>query len=159
MIRAVVSRAVLVLLCAFVCFLPSASSQQKSTASAPDADEYAIYSLIVRTQFAERGFTQTVIQEHSAMSRALTDQMRDERQFWGYVRKMLPGIQAETIADFKAKSKKADQLESGFSLKVPCILVTGEEINAIFRARGDGWDNFYKKYPGAQGILSFSQGI
>lgn len=108
-------------------------------------------------QFTQRGFTKIVIQEHGAMPQALTDQMRDERQFWGYVRKMLPGIQADTIADFEAKSKKADQLESGFSLEVPCILVTGEEINAILGAHGNGWDNFYKKYPGAQGILSFSQ--
>lgn len=157
MIRAVVSRAVLVLLCAFVCFPFPASSQQKSAVSAPDADEYAIYSLIVRTQFAHRGLTKIVVREHSGIDQALTDQMLDERRFGRYVGKMLPGIHADTIADFKAKSKKADQLEGGFSLKVPCILVADEEINAIFRSSADGWYIFYKKYPGAQGILTFSR--
>ena len=155
MTRAIVSRIVLVLLCAFACFSSPAPSQ-KSAGSAPNADEYAIYSLIIGTQFNHRGLTKIVIKEHSEMS-YLTDQMRDERQFWSYVRKKLPGIQADTIADFKAESKKADQFKNEFSLKVPCILVSDEETNAIFRTSGGGWDSFYKKYPGAQGILSFSR--
>ncbi len=156
MMRAIVSRTVLALLFAPVCFLPSAPGQQKLTASVPDADEYAIYSLIIRTRFDHRGLTKIVIKEHSGMS-YLTDQMRDERQFWSYVRNKLPGIQADTVADFKAENKTADQFKNEFSLKVPCILVTDEETNAIFRASGDGWYSFYKKYPGAQGILTFSR--
>jgi len=30
-------------------------------------------------------------------------------------------------------------------------------VNVVFSVPGDGWSNFYKRYPGAHGILSFSR--
>jgi len=158
MIRAAVSRAVLVLWCAFACFSSPASVQQKSARSALNADEYAIYSLIVRTHFAWKGITKIVIQDSAGTPGGLTAQMVDgERQFETYVRKMLPKVQADTVANFYANTKETEQLTNGLSLNIPYFLVTNEEMKAIFGARGDGWDNFYKKYPGAQGVLFFSR--
>jgi len=80
-----------------------------------------------------------------------------ERQFERYVRKIPPKVQADAVANFYANTKETEQLENRLSLSVPYFLVTNEEINAIFGARGNGWNNFYKKYPGAQGILLFSR--
>lgn len=158
MIRVLASRSSLVLLCVFVYIASPASGQQKSTASAPDADEYAVSSLIVRTHFAWKGITKIVIQDSAGTPGVLTAQMIDgERQFETYVRKMLPKVQADTVANFYANTKETEQLTNRLSLNIPYFLVTNEEMKAIFGARGDGWDNFYKKYPGAQGVFFFSR--
>lgn len=151
------SRAVFALLCTLLSISSPASNRQKPIPSATD-DEYAIYSLIIRTRFAEKEVTKIVIQDRAGTPGILTAQMADgERQFEAYVRKMLPEVQAATVADFKGNGKEAGQLEKRFSINVPYFLVTSKEISEIFHARGDAWNDFYKKYPGAQGILSFSR--
>ena len=157
MVRAVVSKVVLVLLCSFACFSSLASDQRKSTDSAPDADEYAIYNLFASMSSVNKRVTKLVIQDLAEMPIEATQPFDSDRQFESYVQRVLPGIQDETVADFRAKGKEPVKLENLLCAKVPCILLSRDEMHAIFSVSGDGWNSFYKKYPGAQGILSFSR--
>lgn len=157
----VAPRTILALLSVFVFLSSPASGQQKIQRASlhPDADEYAIYNLIGRTQFRWKGVTKIVISDSVGMPGVLTTQMSEgEPEFEAYVRKLLPQVHSDTVAGLAAKGRETYQLEDQFNLSLPCFLVTYKAMNQLFHVPSweDGWSNFYKKYPGAQGLLFFS---
>jgi hypothetical protein len=157
MTRILASRATLVLSCFLYPYLP-ALGQQNPHVSALNVDDYAIYSLIVRTDFAGKEVTKIAIEDHCVMSGLLGAQMSEgERQFDAYVQEILQGVRDDTIADFEGNYKETSELENRFSLRVPYFLATEQEEGKIVSARGEGWNNFYNKYPRAQGLLCFSR--
>lgn len=136
-----------------ICASWPALAQQGPHASSPDSNEYVIYGLIIKTQFTNKGFSKTVIQKTTATSDDWKETPGEEPKFWKSVSKLLPGVQADTLSNFKVKNEKASQLGP----QPLGVFVTEEEVDSIFRPNADGWDVFYKKYPGAQGILRLSR--
>jgi hypothetical protein len=76
----------------------------------------------------------------------------------------------EAFSDLKAKNKAQSVLENKFSVKLPCILMTGEAESKLFYSTPSepkdeawvekvrsSWKQFYEEYPGAQGILTISR--
>lgn len=150
--RRLAPRAGLILLCVFVyvSFLTSC----KEEPAAPDSDDYAIYSLIIRTQFTDKGFSKIVIQQDTATVRDWTPEPEDEQKFCDAISRLLPGTQADSIGDFKAKNGEASSLANYSGLGT---LIAKEQVKSFFSGTGGGWNVFYKKYPGSQGILRLSR--
>lgn len=146
-----------VLLCAFMTIPFRVFAQPKVAPHKPDADEYAIYSVIANTQFNWKGVTQIVILDRTGMPGCLTSEMNDgERQFGVYLRKTVPGVRADTATDFYGKARETGLLENELHLSLPYSLLSDQDESTIFSSHGNGWKGFYQKYPGAQGTLFFS---
>jgi hypothetical protein len=66
------------------------------------------------------------------------------------------------IKRFIGANERSCKIENKFNYHSPTILLSKEEIECMFKAPGDkvcvkGWDNFYKKYPHSDGIISLSR--
>jgi hypothetical protein len=156
--RVLAPRTRLILLCTLACISFPALGQQEPAATAPDADEYAIYNLFVRMKPSSNTVARTVVKDQAEVPEFISAQIIDgEQKFERYVQQILPGVQTQTIADFIAKSKKPSKLDNRFCVEASCSILTRDEMNFTFRIPKNGWSNFYKKYPQAQGILSFSR--
>ncbi len=60
--------------------------------------------------------------------------------------------------DYRDQNKESHTLNAGlFNVGVPVVLISNEEVNAIFSQESeDGWELFYKKYPDSQGLMTLS---
>lgn len=134
-----------------------AFAQTKATSHRLDADEYSIYSSIVNTQLNWKGVTKIVIRDRTGISGLITAKMADgKHQFEAYLRKAVPGVSSDTAADFYEKAAQTGLLENRLRVSLPYFLVTAQDETLIFSSRTNGWQNFYQRYPGAQGLLAFS---
>ncbi len=66
------------------------------------------------------------------------------------VKKARQRIEADTLADFRAKNQQSQPLRREFGLNAPFAFL-GD------RGDYDGWEGFQKKYPDAQGIMTLSR--
>ena len=66
------------------------------------------------------------------------------------------GVEEETLDDYCNKNQVESQLIPG-DLGVNYVLVSEEEMSGLFENRGNGWASFRKKYPSANGLLTFSR--
>jgi hypothetical protein len=68
-----------------------------------------------------------------------------------------PQLGKDILRDFEQKNENPSLLQRRFTLGAKYVLVSRREIESIFLNNGDGWDDFYTKYPGSQGILTLSR--
>ena len=68
-----------------------------------------------------------------------------------------PQLGKDILRDFEQKNENPSLLQRRFTLACEYVLVSRREIESIFFNNGDGWDDFYTKYPGSQGILTLSR--
>ncbi|MBN2015629.1 hypothetical protein JW766_02245 [Candidatus Dojkabacteria bacterium] len=76
-----------------------------------------------------------------------------------YVDSKMPGIDPETLTDFRARNQIEYPLERRFGFKIDYVFISNEEMAAL-HSHGEQdafWDNFYDRYPESQGILSLSR--
>jgi len=129
---------------------------QKKTTAPPmnktELEEYAVYSALIKKMYLTGRVKLLVIEDHTGVGLL----SKDDEQGNKYLRENLPGLQEETFADFKAKNAEAYPLKPTFNLGVKMVLVSGPEIKEIFKEK-NGWDNFYAKYPGSQGLMTLSR--
>lgn len=126
-----------------------------------DTDEYAVYSALLNTKYLHEGVQRLVI--------AIDTTSTAKTTFIGYRTGLAPSgakrpeVEPETSTDFDAKNKDTYPLASRFTLALPYVLVTEEELKMISREDAQGkldmecWHRFYDKYPGARGIFAFSR--
>ncbi|MCQ9205709.1 MAG: hypothetical protein NG737_05290 [Omnitrophica bacterium] len=115
-------------------------------------DEYSVYSVLVDEWYYSPKTSRVVIRDHTALSSSL-DFLEIELS---YVRSVMSVLGLETIDDFKAKNIISYPVEDFFDLSVDYNIITQREIDGIFESRG-GWKRFYRRYQGADGILTFSR--
>ena len=109
--------------------------------------QYAVYSQIIRSMFLHDHTERLVIKEktvHWDMSNNLD-----------YLKENMPELQDSTLEDFLQVNKEVQQLDKKFTIPVETTMLSKEEFDDIFE--NGGWDEFYKRYPGAPGIIAFSQ--
>jgi hypothetical protein len=128
---------------------------------AQDPEDYSVYSELLNSQYKSDKLRQFVINSETVG--------KTKRPFTGLRSGLAPSgakrpdADASTISDFDANNDKSILLERRFDLKAPYVLVTSDELHAIFGpdASGhydvEGWKSFYKQYPGAVGILGLSR--
>ena len=69
-----------------------------------------------------------------------------------------PELDRQAIDQLLARNAVSQPLTDRFDLDTEVILITAEEVNEIFHNGGyGGWDEFYRRYPGAQGIMMLSR--
>lgn len=120
---------------------------------ASEQAEYAVYRTLIESWYLHQETRLVVIQDH------------EDLELWGEnldhillsVKKTLPEVTEEILDDFKAKNRQLLPVKPLFALSVACVLISTQDINDIFRADGEGWDGFYRRYPGSQGVITLSR--
>jgi len=135
--------------------------QEEQRRQVDDSDEYSALSAVLKARYLNDSVKRYVIE-------AETDSA-DKNAFIGYrtgiagSRATRPEVDKETSADFDSKNKDVYRLADKFTLPVPYLLATEAELHKIFdndqdgKLNMEGWNNFYEKYPGAPGAISFSR--
>jgi len=125
-----------------------------------DPDEYAVWSAVLAKKYADGGYLKLVIRDRTAMY--VPDPIARQWQNSEH--------DTEAFSDLQAKNKAQSVLENKFSVKLPCILMTGEAESKLFPSTPSepkdkafiekvqsSWKQFYEEYPSAQGILTISR--
>jgi len=73
-----------------------------------------------------------------------------------FLQKEAPTLQPATIEKLREVGAQSAPFHPSFQLPVPYQLVDAKEIDEIFK-NGGWWTDYYKKYPGSQGILTLSR--
>jgi len=115
-----------------------------------EAEEYAVYSALIESQYIQSGIDQIVIQNQTATG------LGDRAEVSDYVKQNLPELSSEMIADFGSKNQQPRSFQDRFRLTVKCVLVSSDDVKQIFQ-NGKGWDTFYAKYPHSQGLMTLSR--
>ncbi len=68
-----------------------------------------------------------------------------------------PTLQATTIEAFRQANAGRAVIRPSFRTPIDYGLVSSSEIESIFEKRGDVWGRYYQKFPGSQGILTFTR--
>ena len=71
----------------------------------------------------------------------------------------LPEVDSAVVKDFKSRNLESRSLKylPTLGLKFPIVLATPETLRGLPRQDPDKyWSEFYKRYPGASGLISFS---
>lgn len=140
---------------------PEPTAQPTSTLettpySAPEAEEYAVYSALIQAVFidpykdADRPELIVIDDETSLGPTGPT--LAETLKF---VQVDLPGLTDEVVQDFAARNQQTYPLEPLLTLSVKNVLISQEELNTIFKNQ-DGWDIFYSKFPNSQGRMTLS---
>ncbi len=138
-------------------FVPLALQSGEPAAHPPmTEDEYAVLRTTIQHQWPITSSlpSRFVIADHTAMPAML---FYDEDDPYEYLAQALPGLQRATYGDFVARNVTATRLEDRFGLHRPVVLIAEREIEEIFGTEPGGWDAFYERYPGAQGIMNVSR--
>ncbi len=116
-------------------------------------EDYDIYCLILTRIFPDAE-TLVVNQETSVTSGAAVA---------GYLKSLaevVNGLDTTLFIDYVQKNDSSFHLDNRFSIpSKKVVLITREEIHDIFTGNGvnDGWETFYRKYPGSSGEIIFSR--
>jgi len=66
-------------------------------------------------------------------------------------------LQEETFKDFKNQNINSEKILKSEIPNDKIVLISREEVDKIFKNNRKGWDNFYRKFPKSQGILTLSK--
>ncbi len=116
-------------------------------------EEYAVYSAILEDLYIGRQTQCIVLMDHTTMKFLSAD----DEESMKYYRENLPEATEDLFTDFFLQDENSIMLELNFTVDVPVILISDEEISEFFSEGGGGWDGFYKTYEGAQGITGLSR--
>jgi DNA-binding transcriptional regulator/RsmH inhibitor MraZ len=111
-----------------------------------DPDEYAVYRAAIEHLYGDAEYERYVILDRTA---------RWIDADYGYFGANLPTLTRETYDDYEGRNQVTWPLVDAFGLTTPVVLVGRAELAEIF-ADG-GWDEFYRRYPGAQGEMMLSR--
>lgn len=76
----------------------------------------------------------------------------------GYLKQSFPDqIEPDLLENFKARNRTRYPLSPEMKLGVEFVLLGKEQVEEIFLGRQDGWNEFYRRYPGAPGLITFSR--
>ena len=120
-------------------------SSNTPTPETLSTEECAVYSYLIRNMYESE---LTVIQEET-QSYSFTDGTIES------ISNSLPGIEQETLNEFRQRNENKHTLTRCFDLSGSYLFVSEREIEDIFEGL-HGWDDFYKRYPGSQGIMVLS---
>jgi hypothetical protein len=147
------------LLVTSICQIESRETGDQSDIS---AEEYAIYAAVVDDMFAgdkvasdSKSKARTLVIADWTVSNTSAAVVRGDEGT--LLKQRLSSISQETIDDYMAKNAKSHQITTSFDLKVKYTLISKEKIDQIFRSVMSGWEEFYKQFPGSDGLISFSR--
>jgi hypothetical protein len=140
---------------------PNSEAQTGGKTPVQNPEEYSVYSDLLNSQYKSDKLQQFVINSETVG--------KTKQPFIGLragftpTGAKRPDADPGTMSDFDANNDKSIFLERRFDLKAPYVLVTSDELHAIFGPDASGhydmggWTGFYKQYPRAVGILGLSR--
>jgi hypothetical protein len=108
-------------------------------------EEYAVYSAVLS---AERYNSKMIV----VRDETLSGELAIPENFTNLI-----SNSEYVIDDYQRKNGTEHFIENNFNVKGKVILLTEEDNEKIFSRGGDVWKKFYKKYPDANGIITFSR--
>ena len=126
----------------------------RRTARRDFPEEYAVYSALIERMYIRKEVELIVI---SRQTSAYSSDPGKLVETLDRVRKAMPGLKPETVADFQSKNNQSSLLEKLFDLKAKVALISSDEVEQFFGRGGGWWEAFYKRYPKSQGLLTLSQ--
>jgi hypothetical protein len=75
---------------------------------------------------------------------------------WGFRSKSTTAPSRDTVDDFHKKVNLSCSLERSLTTAQPYQFIADAELESLFKDRRRGWEAFYKKFPNAAGVWSFS---
>jgi hypothetical protein len=119
-------------------------------------DDYSVYAALI-TGLGRPEDPEEAWQKKEILIAALTAADADTKSHWGTwgfrsKSKAAPG--PETMSDFERKAHSSCVLKPQFGDAESYKIITQEELDNIFKG---GWEGFYKKYPEAGGVWTFSR--
>lgn len=132
---------------------PESITTTSTTAAVSDdglAEEYEVYCALIQSAYHN---ALIIIKDTTADPDARPFSPSDAAHF---MRNYHPELGDEIWSDFTTKNEKPSVLERRFTLSVEYTFVSMRELESIF-ADSSGWDGFYAKYPGSQGVLTLSR--
>ena len=141
----------------FLFILPMLSVGNTYSFCVPDAtsgdQEYEVYSALLNQEYVDqRTAFLIVINQTVAASLIAKELERDD------LRQMLSPVSPSTVDAFRGNNKEPETLKEAFKLKVKYTLLGNNEWGEYFK--GDvikGWEEFYRKNPGASGYIRLSR--
>jgi hypothetical protein len=109
-------------------------------------EEYAVYSAIL----ANEQYNNEVIVINDYTSHGLIANAKNLNQ-------EVYSLTEDTINDYQVKNEKNQKLENNFTVQGKVVFISEKEESQLFRKGQDGWAMFYKKFPKAKRIISFSR--
>ncbi len=73
-----------------------------------------------------------------------------------FLRRNLPGLGEETLADFVAKNRERHPVEPDLNPEGRLVCLDAEAFQHVFRD-GEGWERFRREFPQSDGTLRFSR--
>ncbi len=146
------SQTVALLVAALLLLSAAGCAAPKSTTALDDspAEEYEVYSALIQAEYLNALIViegSTTPPGSPLFSPSATAKI---------ARRQWPELGDDILKDFQAKNEKPSVLERRFTLSVQYVLISQQELESLF-AGGSGWDEFYAKFPGSQGVLTLSR--
>jgi hypothetical protein len=117
------------------------------------SEEQSVYETVIKHHLSEFHSNQSkflVIRENTAKN------IHSEDDYWEYLHEQFPSISPQTLEDCKTKNKDSKKLKR-FESSIDYVLLEEKDLEEIFKAGTDGWQNFYKRYPSSSGFIELSQ--
>jgi len=121
--------------------------------------QYKVYSVFIRDTFPE-----WFRDSHISVLPIARDYMNcagswlqssEASEKINWLRKSHPGVSDDLLLRYYSSYLSQGALSNRFNLTLPTVLVPPEELDVD--KRGDGIEEFFKRYPSAPGVLRFSQ--
>ena len=123
------------------------------TPAKPDieTEEVAVYAALIQSMYT----ADTLV----IMDTTATDPggVENTGQFIQMVLKNMKGVSSETTDSFGTRNEAAHSLRADMELGIPYTLLSEAEMREMFNINQNGWDEFYKLYPSAPGIITLSR--
>lgn len=116
------------------------------------AEEYYVYKAYIEDRFDY----QTIVIMESTFWGVYMVYAMARTEFGASLAEDMPTLDTATYEDFLAKNEESYLLEDSFNLSAQIVLMSEKELVEIFQ-EGEGWDDFYEKYPSSQGIMNVSR--
>ena len=130
-----------------------------SPVGSEEADEYAVYSAVIRNSFLEDGVKLLVIQNRTLFyanpdylkSTTPEQRIQDMKHYY-------PSVDEFALRDFDSKHLKSVEIAPNLDLPVKYVLINKDDFDESSdeKARHVVHD-FYQRYPGARGIIALSR--
>lgn len=122
----------------------------------PTPEDYSVYSAVLD----DFGPPEDPEEEWRGKKIIISDQtdvsQKADNAPWGFRSPSKQRPLAETIKNFDARMTSPCHLQALLKTKLSASLVSADDLSKIFKKRGDGWQRFYARYPGAGGYWTFS---
>jgi hypothetical protein len=136
----------------FVCLLLLAGCAGPTTTVDVGAEENAVYAALIGQRYVGDDIKLIVIEEQTSPF-IQPDELESTLK---RVKESLPGLSNATIEDFRAMNQESHAVGADLELGVKYVLISQAEVKEIFQD-STGWDVFYARYPGSQGVMTLSR--